>query len=199
MGLLEVTVSIPSDIDRLAEKLQAGMSSVYRNAGVRLARCIRNHMRMLASTRHDTANRLGATPSGHFRASDVQPPNATSSDVSVTVTTPGISRAYHDIDIDPVNGQFLTIPLHADAYGIGAGEFEERGMGKLFRINKRGSTEKGNVLYTKDVLNGKPIPMYSLVTHVHQVQDPSLMPSKDKMTEEALNGALAAIKQILKG
>lgn len=198
MGLLEVTVSIPSDIDRLAEKLQAGMSSVYRNAGVRLARCIRNHMRLLASTRHETANRLGATPTNHFKASDVQPPNATSADVSVTVTTPGISRAYHDIDIDPVNGSALTIPLHADAYGLSASEYSER-YGKLFRINKKGSTEKGNVLYTKDVLNGKPIPMYALTEHVHQVQDPSLMPSKDKMTEEALNGALAAIKQILKG
>ena len=198
MGMLEVTVSIPSDIDKLAEKLQAGMSSVYRNAGVRLARCIRNHMRLLASTRHETANRLGATPTNHFKASDVQPPNATSSDVSVTVTTPGISRAYHDIDIDPVNGQFLTIPLHADAYGLSASEYSER-YGKLFRINKKGSTEKGKVLYTKDVLNGKPVPLYALVSHVHQPQDPSLMPSKDKMTEEALNGALAAIKQILKG
>lgn len=198
MPFLTVTIQTPSNIDKLAEKLQAGMPSVYKNAGVRLARCIRNHMRMLASTRHETANRLGATPTNHFKASDVQPPNATSSDVSVTVTTPGISRAYHDIDIDPVNGQFLTIPLHADAYGLSASEYSER-YGKLFRINKKGSTEKGNVLYTKDVLNGKPIPMYSLVTHVHQVQDPSLMPSSDKMTEEALNGALAAIKQILKG
>ena len=198
MALLEVTVSVPSNIDHLDQKLQNGMASVYRNSGVRLARCIRNWIRLLASTRHDTANKLGATPTGHFKASDVQPPNATSSDVSVTVTTPGISRAYHDIDIDPVNGSALTIPLHADAYGLSASEYSER-YGKLFRINKKGSTEKGNVLYTKDVLNGKPIPMYALTTHVHQVQDPSLMPSSDKMTEEALNGALAAIKQILKG
>lgn len=198
MALLEVTVSIPSNVENLPKKIEAGMSSVYRNAGVRLARCIRNHLRLLASTRHDTANKLGATPTGHFKASDVLPPNATSADVSVTVTTPGISRAYHDIDIDPVNGQFLTIPLHADAYGLSASEYSER-YGKLFRINKKGSTEKGKVLYTKDVLNGKPIPMYALTEHVHQVQDPSLMPSKDKMTEEALNGALAAIKQILKG
>ena len=198
MGLLEVTVSIPSDIDKLAEKLQAGMSSVYRNAGVRLARCIRNHMRLLASTRHETANRLGATPTNHFKASDVQPPNATSSDVSVTVTTPGISRAYHDIDIDPVNGSWLTIPLHSESYGISASDYSSR-YGKLFRINRRGSTEKQNVLYGKDVLGGKPVPLYALVKHVHQPQDPSLMPSKEKMTEEALNGALAAIKQILKG
>ena len=198
MALLEVTVSVPSNIDHLDQKLQNGMASVYRNAGVRLARCIRNWIRLLASTRHETANRLGATPTNHFKASDVQPPNATNADVSVTVTTPGISRAYHDIDIDPVNGQFLTIPLHADAYGLSAREYSER-YGKLFRINQKGSTEKGKVLYTKDALNGKPIPMYSLVTHVHQVQDPSLMPSSDKMTEEALNGALAAIKQILKG
>ena len=198
MPMLEVTVSIPSNIDHLAQKLQAGMSSVYRNAGVRLARCIRNHMRLLASTRHDTANKLGATPTNHFKASDVLPPNATSADVSVTVTTPGISRAYHDIDIDPVNGSWLTIPLHADAYGISAGEYSNR-YGKLFRINQKGSTEKGKVLYSKDVISGGLIPMYALTAHVHQVRDTSLMPSNGQMTEEALNGALAAIKQILKG
>ena len=197
MPFLTVTVQTPENIDKLSEKLLGNMESVYRNAGVRLARCIRNHMRLLASTRHDTANKLGATPTGHFKASDVLPPNATSADVSVTVTTPGISRAYHDIDIDPVNGQFLTIPLHADAYGMSASEYSER-YGKLFRINQKGSTEKGKVLYTKDVLNGKPIPMYALTAHVHQVRDPSLMPTNDKMTEEAINGALAAIKKILK-
>lgn len=197
MPFLTVTVQTPENIDKLSEKLLGNMESVYRNAGVRLARCIRNHMRLLASTRHDTANKLGASPTHHFKASDVLPPNATSADVSVTVTTPGISRAYHDIDIDPVNGQFLTIPLHADAYGLSASEYSER-YGKLFRINQRGSTEKGKVLYTKDALNGKPVPLYALVTHVHQVRDPSLMPTNDKMTEEAINGALAAIKKILK-
>ena len=197
MPFLTVTVQIPEKINKLSDKLMGGMESVYKNAGVRLARCIRNHIRLLANTRHDTANKLGASPTHHFKASDVLPPNATTSDVSVTVTTPGISRAYHDIDIDPVNGQFLTIPLHADAYGLSASEYSER-YGKLFRINQRGSTEKGKVLYTKDALNGKPIPMYALTTHVHQVRDPSLMPTNDKMTEEAINGALAAIKKILK-
>lgn len=197
MPFLTVTVETPENISKLSEKLLGNMESVYRNAGVRLARCIRNHMRLLASTRHDTANKLGATPTGHFKASDVLPPNATNADVSVTVTTPGISRAYHDIDIDPVNGQFLAIPLHADSYGISPREYSER-YGKLFRINQKGSTEKGKVLYTKDALNGKPIPMYALTAHVHQVRDPSLMPTNAKMTEEAIEGALAAIKKILK-
>ena len=198
MPFLTVTVQTPENIDKLSEKLLGNMESVYRNAGVRLARCIRNHIRLLANTRHDTANRLGATPTNHFRASDVQPPNATSSDVSVTVTTPGISRAYHDIDIDPVNGQFLTIPLHADTYGLSAREYSDR-YGRLFRINQKGSTEKGKVLYTKDVLNGKPVPLYALVSHVHQPRDPSLMPSNEAMTEAALEGAVAAIKAILRG
>lgn len=197
MPFLTVTVETPENISKLSEKLLGNMESVYRNAGVRLARCIRNHLRLLASTRHDTANKLGATPTGHFRASDVLPPNSTNSDVSVTVTTPGISRAYHDIDIDPVNGQFLTIPLHSDAYGLSAREYSER-YGKLFRINQKGSTEKGKVLYTKDALNGKPVPLFALVSHVHQVRDPSLMPSNEKMTEEAIQGAVAAIKRILK-
>ena len=197
MPFLTVTVQTPENIDKLSEKLLGNMESVYRNAGVRLARCIRNHMRLLASTRHDTANKLGASPTHHFKASDVLPPNATSADVSVTVTTPGISRAYHDIDIDPVNGQFLTIPLHADAYGLSASEYSER-YGKLFRINQRGSTEKGKVLYTSDVLTKKPVPLFALVSHVHQVRDSSLMPSNEKMTEEAIQGAVAAIKRILK-
>lgn len=197
MPMLEVTVSIPSNVENLSKKIEAGMSSVYKNAGVRLARVIRNHMRLLASTRHDTANRLGATPTNHFKASDVLPPNATNADVSVTVTTPGISRAYHDIDIDPVNGQFLAIPLHSDSYGISASEYS-RQYGNLFRINRKGSTEKQNVLYGKDVLNGKPVPLYALVSHVHQVRDSSLMPSNEKMTEEAIQGAVAAIKKILK-
>ena len=198
MGLVSITIQIPEKVNKLSDNLLGNMQSVYKNAGVRLARIIRNHIRLLSNTRHDTANRLGASPTGHFKASDVLPPNATNSDVSVTVTTPGISRAYHDIDIDPVNGQFLTIPLHADAYGLSAREYSER-YGKLFRINQKGSTEKGKVLYTRDALNGKPVPLYALVSHVHQPQDPSLMPSNQAMTEEALQGALAAIKQILRG
>ena len=194
MGLVSITIQIPEKVNKLSDNLLGNMQSVYKNAGVRLARCIRNHIRLLSNTRHDTANRLGASPTHHFRASDVLPPNATNSDVSVTVTTPGISRAYHDIDIDPVNGQFLAIPLHADSYGISPREFK----GNLFRINKPGSTEKGNVLYTSDVLNKKPIAMYALVDTVHQQRDPSLMPTNREMTEEALQGAVAAVKAILR-
>ena len=194
MGLVSITIQIPEKVNKLSDNLLGNMQSVYKNAGVRLARCIRNHIRLLANTRHDTANKLGASPTHHFKASDVLPPNATNSDVSVTVTTPGISRAYHDIDISPVNGSHLTIPLHADAYGISPREFK----GNLFRINKPGSTEKGNVLYTSDVLNKKPIAMYALVDTVHQQRDPSLMPTNREMTEEALQGAVAAVKAILR-
>lgn len=195
MGLVSITIQIPEKVNKLSDNLLGNMQSVYKNAGVRLARCIRNHIRLLANTRHDTANKLGASPTHHFKASDVLPPNATTSDVSVTVTTPGISRAYHDVDISPVNGSHLTIPLHADAYGISPREFK----GNLFRINRPGSsTEKQNVLYTSDVLNKKPIAMYALVDTVHQQQDPSLMPTNREMTEEALQGALAAVKAILR-
>lgn len=191
MAILEVTVQVPESIERLSEKVLGNMGSVYRNAGVHLARCIRNHVRMLAATRHSTAQKLGATPTNHFRASDVPPPISTSSDVTVEVNIPGISRAYQDLDIYPTNAENLTIPLHASSYGVKAKDYP----GKLFRIRRKGSAEKGNVLYSN--LDGDLTPIYSLVKHVHQVRDPSLMPEDDKMTDEAVQGATDAIMKLL--
>jgi hypothetical protein len=52
------------------------------------------------------------------------------------------------------------------------------------------------VLYRNDE-DGSLIPMYALTQHVHQVRDPSLMPTNKQLTDEALDGAVAAVKAIL--
>lgn len=191
MAAIEVTVEVPSFdyADRLAKQ----MSSVYRNAGERLARCIRQHMRMLAASRHGTSSKLGASPSNHFKASDVLEPVVTADGVTVSVTTPGISRAYHDIDIFPKEASALAIPLHASAYGFSPREINDRGTYKMFRIKKGGVP--GNVLYRNE--DGELIAMYALTQHVHQVQDPSLMPTDKEMTDAAIEGVLVAVKEIL--
>lgn len=193
MAVVEVSVTLPP-FD-YAKRIQQQMDSVYRNAGQYLARCIRNHMRMLAQTRHGSSAALGAKPSNHFKATDVLDPVVKNDGVVVSVTTPGISRAYHDVDIYPKEASALAIPLHASAYGISPREINDRGTYELFRINRKGSTQKGNVLYRSE--DGKLIPMYALTRHVHQAQDPTLMPSNNQLTDEALKGATAVIKQIL--
>ena len=193
--MVEIEYQLPPfDFGR---RIERQMDKVLTNAGQRLARCIRNHMRMLAQTRHGASEALGAKPSNHFKATDVLDPVVRNNAVEVAITTPGISRAYHDIDIYPKEASALAIPLHAAAYGIQPREINDRGTYELFRINRKGSTDKGNVLYTTDEEGGL-IPMYALTQHVHQVKDPSLMPSEAAMTKEATEGALAAIKEILR-
>lgn len=192
MATVEVSIEIPS-LDH-GQRIQNQMRSIYINAGQRLARCIRQHMRHLNASRRSPLNESGK--SNYFSPQKVLEPVVSDSDVTVAVAIPGISRAYHDIDIYPKEANALAIPLHASAYGISPRENNDRGTYDLFRIKRKGSNEKGNVLY-RNGDDGELIPMYALTKHVHQVKDPSLMPTQKQMTDEALAGALAAIKQIL--
>lgn len=70
----------------------------------------------------------------------------------VHVAVPGIMRAYRDITIKPVNRQYLTIPLHAEAYGKAAPDVEG-----LFRF--------GNTLARNEF--GTIVPWFALVKEVH--------------------------------
>ena len=187
---IDVEVKLPS-FDA-ADKIRTGMSSILRAAGSNLAKCIRRHMRHLNASRHSPLS--GGKPSNHFSPNKVLEPVVSEDAVTVAVAIPGITRAYHDIDIYPKEANALAIPLHESAYGISPRENNDRGTYKLFRIKKDGVP--GNVLYRNDEEGGL-IAMYALTKHVHQVRDPSLMPTNKTMTDEALKGAVAAIKAIL--
>jgi len=189
---IDVEIKLPS-FDT-AEKINNGMNSILRAAGSNLAKCIRRHMRHLNASRHSPLS--GGKSSNHFSPEKVSEPTVSQDAVTVTVDIPGITRAYHDIDIYPKEANALAIPLHESAYGISPRENNDRGTYKLFRIKKDGVP--GNVLYRNaSDEEGGLIPMYALTKHVHQVRDPSLMPTNKTMTDEALKGAVAAIKAIL--
>lgn len=186
---IDIEVTLPSlDADK---KIKNGMNSILRAAGSNLAKCIRRHMRHLNATRHSPLS--GGKPSNHFSPNKVLEPVVSKDAVTVAVAIPGITRAYHDIDIYPKEANALAIPLHESAYGISPRENNDRGTYKLFRIKKDGVP--GNVLYRNE--DGQLIAMYALTQHVHQVKDPSLMPSDEQLTDESLNGAIAAITAIL--
>lgn len=195
MSMIEVTTALPEF--KGLKAIQENMRSILGNAGVRLNRLVSNHIRTIAAERHATANRLGAKPTGHFKASDVLPAKVNESDnsVTVTVTTPGIVRAVKDVTILPKEAKSLAIPLHASAYGIQPRELNDRGEYEMFRIKKKGSKEPGNILYRRD--GDELVPMYLLVRRVFQKKDESLMPNQTQMMREAVNGAESAIKLIL--
>jgi hypothetical protein len=187
---IDVEVKLPS-ID-VEQKIKNGMNSILRAAGTNLAKCIRRHMRHLNASRHSPLS--GGKSSNHFSPDKVSEPRISNDAVTVAINIPGITRAYHDIDIYPVEANALAIPLHESAYGISPREANDRGTYRLFRIKKDGVP--GNVLYRNDE-DGSLIPMYALTQHVHQVRDPSLMPTNKQLTDEALDGAVAAVKAIL--
>jgi len=187
---VDVEVKIPNfDLDR---RIKTSMNSLLRAAGTSLAKRIRQHMRLLNRSRHSALS--GGKSSNHFSPEKVSEPTVTQDAVTVAVDIPGITRAYHDIDIYPKEANALAIPLHESAYGISPREINDRGTYKMFRIKKNGVP--GNVLYRNDE-GGGLIAMYALTQHVHQVQDPTLMPSNQELTESAIEGLQSALKVVL--
>lgn len=196
MSLVETEITLPSF--QSVKAINDNMRSILRNAGQRINRTVRNHIRMLAAIRHGTANRLGANPTAHFKASDVLPAKVSEADNSVTtsVITPGIVRAVRDVTILPKEAQSLAIPLHSTAYGFQPRELTDRGE-EMFRIKEKDSKEKSNILYKRGDGEDELIPMYLLVRRVFQKKDDTLMPRKSLLEEEGLKGAQAAVKKIL--
>ena len=136
---------------------------------------VRAHVARISSSRHGSAGRLGASPTGHYRKGMRGiAGHATASGGEVVIPIAGISRAYHDITLTTptINGKkYLTIPKHAAAYGHTVPELKRRGW-KIFRPGKKlcllGYKRKGE----------KPVMLFSLAEAVHQRQDPSLLPSR---------------------
>ena len=187
---IDVEVKVPNfDLDR---RIKTSMNSLLRAAGTSLAKRIRQHMRLLNRTRHSALS--GGKSSNHFSPDKVSEPTVSQDAVTVAVDIPGITRAYHDIDIYPKEANALAIPLHASAYGISPRENNDRGTYRLFRIKKDGVP--GNVLYRNDE-DGGLIAMYALTKHVHQVQDPTLMPTNQELTDSAMEGLNSALKVVL--
>jgi hypothetical protein len=164
-----------------------------------------HHFIRLSATRHATAERLGAVPSGFFGlASDTVTSSATSESGVVTIHSPGIGRAAHDVDIFPGEGkEFLAIPQIAAAYNQRA--YRVPG---LFRPVKKGATAvslKPTRFATADRMNvlGKAEPgggfsvWYQLVRSVHQKQDRSLLPSDEEYMQAALEGVREYIDLII--
>lgn len=106
--------------------------------------------------------------------------NGTKGEVNIDI--PGAGRAYHDIDIYPVNAEWLTIPVHPDAKGKSAREFSN-----LFKPKDH------NILAANE--NGSLVVYYALSKHVHQSQDRSLLPTEKEMLEAAREAAASTIRQ----
>jgi hypothetical protein len=165
-------------------------TGLHEAIGRRALHVTRDWLIEIAQTRHNSAQRLGAEPSGFWgRAAEQVHSEADQEAATVTVSGPGIGRAAHDVDIEPGEGKkFLTIPLCAEAYNQRAyrvpGLFVFKGtMGGLFLAAKNP--------------DGSLNIWYALVASVHQQQDRSLLPSDTDYTLAAMEGAHDYVSYLL--
>ena len=143
--------TLAQKIQEILSKVKSNLDKASKVVSLSIAATIRRHFQSIyPGSKHYAPSKVTVKPNG-----------------AVNIDVPGISRAYHDLNIRAKNGKFLTIPFHRDAFGIPA-----RNIDKLFYVKNK----KGTEMLAKNE-GGRLVVMYILKESVHQRRDPGLMPS----------------------
>ena len=160
-----------------------------------LERHVRDHIRRYVPARHRTANELGGKATGHYRKGLAGVAgHATAQGGEVVIPIAGISRAFHDIDLSTptrYGKSFYAIPKHAKSYGHTVGEMKSRGW-KIFRPGQK------RILLGYKSKGEKPVILFALAKHVHQRQDPSLLPAPDSCARVVSDAMTRSINERLR-
>ena len=149
--------------------------------------------------RHNTAARLGASPTGHYEKSAMAL-QAEADDQAAILRIPrntGLGRAFGEITIRPRPGRtFLTIPATAETYGRQAGEWPEDTFDFAVIMTHRGPTpvlkwaEAGGSHAKGDVA-------FWLRRSVTQKQDRTLLPPDEEYRGLARDTIIAHLQNII--
>lgn len=168
------------------EDIEKSKPDLLKEGGIALQELLADWMVQLQSARSHHSP-------PHYTPDDVHDPIVDGEYVKVPIVTKGITRALHDIVIQPKEAQSLAIPLHADAYGI---------QPRRYNIDHpKGTPEalfkpKGKDYLAKNE-NGSLVVMYLLRKTVHQKQDRSLLPPADQMVNTVLEAISDAVGRLL--
>lgn len=176
---LDIPINTASPVLREITRYLEDATRLHEMMGERVENLTRRYLAKLATERHATADRLGATPTGILSRAAESPEAKGTRDAVVMTLRPAevLARAFGDVEIVPRAGKkFLTIPIHKDSYGKRAGEFSDL----VFLFNK----ETNNALLVRRAANGNIIPMFLLVRKVTQKQDRTLLPSDEAILAE---------------
>lgn len=165
---------------------------LFSVGGAALASTVRSHLRRTGASQHNTASRLGATPTGHILKGAARVTSFSTADSAiVSVPIAGISRAFHDLTITAKKANNLTIPVAAASYGHRVREMKRLGWnvfrprGKDFLMGTREGDKEAKLLYV-------------LRKQVTIKKDRSLLPSNAEVTK-SINMAIGySIEQHLR-
>lgn len=208
--MVMVKVSVDESLSRWIKAVgRDGRRNLYSAASASVCSLTRQHIGALSIRRHFTAQRLGATPTWHLeKAARTTVFSADANHGEVVIPSPGFGRAFHDVTIVPRETEWLTLPLHAAAYGKRAVEVRSLGW-MLFRPPEKGAkltTAKGEkprrysayknlIMGVKD---SEVTTLYLLKKQVHQRQDRSLLPSDRDMRMTASRAMMGEILRVAK-
>lgn len=174
---------------RVFDRAGGGMADFMKVVAAKGEDLTRRHILEAATTRHTTATRLGATPTGYLakRANAIE---SVATGDTATIRLGGapeiFARAFGDVVVKPVLAKKLTIPLIAEAYGKRAREIPG-----LFPVR----TKRGNALLMGR--DGKQLKAYYLLKDsVRLPQDRGLLPSDEDYRQMVGEAATDFIKLI---
>lgn len=178
---------------RVAGALEgAGRTEAADIMALEVQALIVRHLQGLAQSRHTTAQRLGAAPTGFLAqaaeaAGDTSAVAPDSDGASIRIRHPAVARAFRDISIAPKQAKWLAIPLHAIAYARRPAQLWDS-----HQLFIRGST-----IFMPQPERQQPLALYALVRSVTQPRDPSLMPSDEEMAQAAATGLEDYIRAVV--
>lgn len=179
--------------ERLASTLEAlsvGARGEIEHAGAyALMVLVRRHVNSYARAHHDSAQRIGASPTRHLEDGSAA---ITCRENSVHIPIPGFSRVFHDVDVRPVNAKTLTIPINRVSYGVRASRLEAEGW-DLFTIRTRGGGPGNGILFGRRAGETQAFALYLLRTHARIRRDRSLLPTDEDMRRQSADAVARAI------
>lgn len=191
--ILKVEIQVNDSTPVLQELLRelTDLQPLNEYIGDAVAEGTRLHIRSAAQSRHQTAEQLGASPTGYLtKRAELVSYTASSSGVELVVTGAIFRRVFGPVTIRPVAGKILTIPWRAEAYGRRAREFgdlfvyvSQRGKGMAFLARREGRTIQ---LY------------YLLKSMVVLQQDTGLLPTEAQYAQGAELGARGYLSKLLR-
>lgn len=179
-----------------------GAREVLDSIGREVARKLALRFNRISKTRHKTALRLGAKPTGILRFGESYPyvssggaeikakRRGASSVVVDIIGIPFLSRAFGPVTVTPKRAHALTIPIHSQSYAKTADEMESEGW-TLFTIGRRKNRVWGYTMKSgSGILFGKrgrkgAIPLFRLARRAVLPKDPRLLPSSEMVANWA--------------
>ncbi len=193
--MISVTIDMPTSTATIPLAEGNPSPEISQAVGASVFALTRKHVRQIGLNRHATANRLGAQPTKFFsEAAKTCKWGSDATAAYIYLYSPGFANTFGDVTIRPTGGRrYLTIPIHALAYGKTVYELARRV--KIFRPYKKGSsTERADYLAGKQRKDGKAIPLFALVRQVTQLQDRSKLPSDADYNTAAERGITNYLK-----